>query len=95
MIQLFVRSALVKICVELVAKRFTGIVESKLLVNPINLLPILRRELEVNFQVRLDARGGLRFGKDRVTLCNTPRERHLRTGLVVFLADFDEDRIIL
>jgi hypothetical protein len=30
-----------------------------------------------------------------VALCNAPRESYLRTGLVVFLGDFDEDGIIL
>jgi hypothetical protein len=85
----------IKIRIELISKRITRVVESQLLINALNLLHILRRELEIALQVRLYARWSLGFREDGVALCNAPRESYLRTGLVVFLGDFDEDGIIL
>ena len=85
----------VKIGVEIVAKRTARIVKSQFLVNTLDLLDILGRELEIAFQVGLYAGWSLRFWEDGVALCDSPRESDLRAGLVVFLADLDEDWIIL
>lgn len=85
----------IKIRIEVVPKRTTRIIETKLLINTINLLHILRRELKVAFQIRLYTRRGLGFRENGVAFCHAPCESDLCARFVVFLADFDEGGVIL
>jgi len=84
-----------QICVEGISKRSTGVIKSQLLINTLNFLQIRSLQLEITFQIRLDARWSLRFGKDGVVLGNTPSKCDLSAGLVVFLSNFDKDGVIL
>jgi hypothetical protein len=85
----------IQISKEVIAKRITRVVEPHLLINFGNLLEILAIELEVAVKIGLDALRRLGFRQHDVTLRDTPGECNLRTGLVVFLANLDEDWIIL
>jgi hypothetical protein len=80
---------------EAVSKRLTWVIETQLLVHSLNLLHILSRELEVALEVLGDAIWRLGFREDGVAACDAPCEGDLATGLVVLLADFDEDWVVL
>lgn len=81
--------------VEGVPKGLARIVEPQLLVDALDLLHVLRVQLEVALQVRRDARGRLGFGKHGVALGDAPGERNLGAGFVVLLADLNEDWVVL
>lgn len=84
-----------QIRIEVISKRLRRVIESELLINTLDLLQILRIQLEVSLQIRRNPRRGFRLREDGVALCDAPGESDLRAGLVVLLADFDEDGIIL
>jgi hypothetical protein len=85
----------VKVGIELVSKRTTGVIESQLLINAIDLFNIFRSKLKVSFQVRLYAGWRLGFREDGVSFCDAPCEGYLCAGFVVFFADFNEHGVVL
>lgn len=85
----------IQIGVKVPAKRGRRIIEAQLLVDAINLLDVLGLELEVAFQVGLNAARGLGLGDDGAAVGDAPGQRHLCAALVVvFLADFDEGGVL-
>ena len=70
------------------------IVETELLVNLGQLVQILLLQPEIARQVALDALRRLALGQHAVSVCDAPGQRDLRAVLVVFLADFDDGRVV-
>jgi hypothetical protein len=85
----------IKISVEVVSKASRGIIESQLLIDTVNLLEVLRIELEVTAEVGLDTRWSLGLGNHTVAVSDSPRERYLCTTLVVLLANLHQNGVIL
>ena len=84
----------VQIGVKVPAKIARRVVETQLLIDPVQIVQILLFELEVPGQIALDALGRLALGQHAVALGNAPRQRDLRAVLAVFLADLDDGGVL-
>ena len=80
----------VQIGVEIPAEVSGWIVESELLVNFTQFVQILLIQSEIAGQIALDPLRRLALRQHAVSVCDAPRQRHLRAVLAVFLADFDD-----
>lgn len=81
--------------VEVVSKILRWVIESQLLIQPINLLHILILQLKVALQIILDARRRLALRHHTPTMGNTPGKGNLRAALPILLANLHQDRVLL
>ena len=83
-----------QIGVEVPAEISRRVIEPELLIDRIQLLQVLLVEPEIAGQIAADALGGLALGQHAVSVGDAPRQRDLRAVLAVFLADFDDGRVV-
>ncbi len=84
----------IQISKEIPAKRPGRIIEPQLLVHAVDLLHVFCIELKVTLQICLDPARRLGLGDDGPAMGNPPRQRHLRTALVVLHPNLVEHGIL-
>lgn len=68
----YLNRSTLKVLEEVPTKLSTAVVEPQLTVDLVNLVHIIRIQLEVAFKVRLDSRGSLGLGENGVTVRDSP-----------------------
>lgn len=75
-------------------KTAARIIKAQFLIDCIDALDILLRQLKIAFEIRLDTRLGLALRNDRMAHCDAPSQRNLGPGFAVLLPDIDKHGVV-